>query len=110
MGGAGEGFEHPAGGGGACASVADKCGGDAGAGEVRRGKVRNDEAVAVLMEDEASFDFVAGNGFVLGEFIWGWRLGRGTLLGGRLLRAGSLGKKEAAVGKFFDEAAFLELG
>jgi len=26
------------------------------------------------------------------------------------LRAGSLAKKEAAVGKFFDEAAFFELG
>jgi hypothetical protein len=78
--------------------------------EIGNGNVGNDEAVAVLMEDEASFDFVAGNGFVLGEFVWGRRLGRGALLGGRLLRAGSLAKKEAAVGKFFDEAAFLELG
>jgi hypothetical protein len=47
---------------------------------------------------------------VLGEFIWGWRLGRGALLGGGLLRAGSLAKKESAVGKFFDKAAFFELG
>jgi len=78
--------------------------------EIGNGNVGNDEAVAVLMEDEASFDFVSGNGFVLGEFIWGWRLGRGALLGGRLLRAGSLAKKEAVVGKFFDEAAFFELG
>jgi len=92
-------------------SVLDEIAGDEEvAVEIGNGNVRNDEAVAVLMEDEASFDFVAGNGFVLGEFIWGWRLGRGTLLGGRLLRAGSLAKKEAAVGKFFDEAAFLELG
>jgi len=78
--------------------------------EIGNGNVGNDEAVAVLMEDEASFDFVAGNGFVLGEVIRGWRLGRGALLGGGRLRAGSLAKKEAVVGKFFDEAAFFELG
>ena len=78
--------------------------------EIGDGNVGNDEAVAVLMEDKASFDFVARNGFVLGEFIWGWRLGSGALPGGRLLRAGSLAKKEAAVGKFFDEATLFELG
>jgi hypothetical protein len=73
--------------------------------EIGDGDIGNDETVAVLMEDEAAFDFVAGESFVLRESIGG-RLGRGPGLCGGLLRAGSLAKKEAAVGKFFDEAAF----
>ena len=77
--------------------------------EIGDGDVRNDEAVTVLMENEAAFDFVAGNGFVLGKFL-GRRLWRGTWLGGRLLWAGRLAKKEAAVGKLFDEASFFQLG
>ena len=77
--------------------------------EIGNGNVGNDEAVTVLMEDEASFDFVAGNGFVLREIIGG-RLGRWSGFRGGLLRAGSLAKKESAVGKFFDEATLFELG
>jgi len=77
--------------------------------EIGDGDVGNDEAVAVLMEDEAAFDFVAGKRFLLREFF-GECFGIGARVGGRLLRAGSLVKKEAAVGKFFDEAALFELG
>jgi len=77
--------------------------------EIGNGDVGNDEAVAVVMEDEAAADFVAGNGFVLGEFFGG-RFLRGARLCGRLLRAGSLAKEKATMGKFFDEAAFFELG
>jgi hypothetical protein len=77
--------------------------------EIRNGDIGNDETVTVLVENEAAFDFVAGNGFVLREFFN--RLPRsGGLLRGMLLRAGSLAKKEAAVGRFFDEAALFELG
>jgi len=77
--------------------------------EIGDGDVGNDEAVAVLVEDEAAFYFVAGNGFVLGEFFRGWLRG-GALLRGRGLRTGSLPEQKAAVGKLFDEAAFLQLG
>jgi hypothetical protein len=77
--------------------------------EIGDGDVGDDEAVAVLVEDEAAFDFVAGNGFVLGEFLARRRLG-GTRLQGRLLGSGSLAKKEPAVGKLFDETAFFEFG
>jgi len=77
--------------------------------EIGNGDVGDDEAIAVVMEDEAAADFVAGNGFVLGELFGGRRL-RGARLSGGLLRAGSLAKEEAAVGKFLDEAAFFELG
>jgi hypothetical protein len=77
--------------------------------EIRDGDVRNDEAVAILMENEAAFDFVAGKRFLLGEFFGGC-FGSGARIRGGLLRAGSLVEKEAAVGKFFDEAAFFEFG
>jgi hypothetical protein len=77
--------------------------------EIRNGNIGNHEAVAVLVENEAAFDFVAGNGFVLGEFF-GRRLLSGSWIRGRLLGAGSLAKKEAAVGKFLDETTFFQLG
>jgi hypothetical protein len=77
--------------------------------EVRDCDVGDDEAVAVLVEDEAAFNFVAGKDFVLWEIVGGW-LGRGPGLCGGLLRAGSLAKQEAAVGEFFNEAALFELG
>jgi hypothetical protein len=77
--------------------------------EIGDGDVGDDEAVAVLVENEAAFDFVAGKGFVLGK-CFGGRLGRGPGFCGGLLRAGSLAEEEAAVGKFFDEAALFELG
>jgi hypothetical protein len=77
--------------------------------EIRNGDIGDDEAVAVLVENEAALDFIAGNGLVLGEFFTGL-FGRRPWLRGGLLGAGSLVKKEAAVGKFFDEAAFFELG
>ena len=77
--------------------------------EIRNSDIGDDETVTVLMEDEAAFYFVTGNDFVLGEIVGG-RLRRGALLRVRLLRSGSLAKKEAALGKFFDEAALFELG
>lgn len=63
--------------------------------------IGNDEAVAILMENEAALDFIAGGGFLLDDF-----LGRGS--GGGI--ASRAAKKEAAVGKFLDEAASLEFG
>ncbi len=39
--------------------------------EIRNGDVGHDEAVAVLVEDEAAFDFVARNGFLLREIVSG---------------------------------------
>ena len=77
--------------------------------EIGNGDVGNDEPVAVLMKDEAAFDFVAGNGFVLGE-IFGRRLRCGSGAGGRLLLTRILAEEEAAVGKFFNESAFFQLG
>jgi hypothetical protein len=65
--------------------------------------IGDDEAVAILMENKAALDFVAGRGFLLDDF-----LGRGFGSGdGIALRAA---EKEAAVGKFLDEAASLEFG
>jgi hypothetical protein len=65
--------------------------------------IGNNKAVAILMENEAALDFVAGGGFLLGDL-----LGRGFGSGGGIaLRAA---EKEAAVGKFLDEAASLEFG
>lgn len=65
--------------------------------------IGNDEAVAILMENEAALDFIAGGDFLLDDF-----LGRGFGSGGGIaLRAA---EKEAAVGKFLDEAASLEFG
>ena len=46
--------------------------------DIRESHIRNNEAVAVLMEDEAAFNFVAGNGFMLGEFVL--RFARGGLV------------------------------
>jgi hypothetical protein len=77
--------------------------------EIGNGDVGNDEAVAVLMENEAAADFVARKRFLLGKFFGG-RFMRGARLCGGLLRAGRLAKEEAAVGNFLDEAAFFELG
>ena len=45
--------------------------------EIGDGDIGNDETVAILMEDEAAFDFVAGKGFVLREIVGG-RLGSGA--------------------------------
>jgi len=65
--------------------------------------IGNNKAVAILMENEAALDFIAGGGFLLGDL-----LGRGFGSGGGIaLRAA---EKEAAVGKFLDEAASLEFG
>lgn len=77
--------------------------------EIGDGDVGNDKAVAVLVEDEAAANFVAGNGFVQGEFFDG-RCGSGAGLGLDWLKAGDLAKDEAVVGKLFDEAAFFEFG
>ena len=37
--------------------------------DVRKRNVRNNEAVAVVMEDETAANFVPGGGFVLGNFL-----------------------------------------
>jgi len=70
---------------------------------IGKSDIRNDETVAILMENEAALDFVAGGGFLLDDFL-GTRFGSG---GGIALRAA---EKEAPVGKFLDEAASLEFG
>lgn len=77
--------------------------------EIRDGHVRNHKAIAILVQDQAASDFVAGKRFVLGEFFGGQFGGWPGPCGG-LLRAESLTKEEAAVGKFFDQAALFELG
>jgi|SRR5260221_2205325 len=77
--------------------------------EIRDGDVGYDEAVAVLVKDEAAFNFVARKGLLLREFF-GRRLLDGAQLGGWLLRAGSLAKKEATLRKFFYEAALFQFG
>src|SRR5260221_14320713 len=71
--------------------------------EIGNGDVGDDEAGAVLGEDETAFDFVARNGFVLGKFFAGGLL-RGAWLFGLLLRADRLAKKEGAVGKLPNQA------
>jgi hypothetical protein len=74
--------------------------------DVRKGDVGNNEAVAVVMQDEAAANFIARGGFVLGNFFGGFG-GKGTsLLGGRQL--GSPTEEEAAVRKLLDETTFLE--
>jgi hypothetical protein len=78
--------------------------------EIRNGDVGDNEAVAVLVEDEASFDFVAGDGLVLREFSGREFLRGARLQGWLLLGAGSLAEEESVVGKLFDEAAFFEFG
>ena len=42
--------------------------------QIRNGNIGNDKTVAVLVENEAAFDFVAGNGFMLREFFGRWLL------------------------------------
>jgi len=70
---------------------------------VGKSDIGNDEAVAILMENEAALDFVAGSGFLLCDLLVRG-LGSG---GGITLRAA---EKEASVGKFLDEAASLQFG
>ena len=70
---------------------------------IGKGDIGNDEAVAILMENQAALDFVPGCRFLLDDF-----LGRGFGSGGRItLRTA---EKVAPVGKFLDEAASLEFG
>jgi hypothetical protein len=69
---------------------------------VGKSDFRDDEAVTVLMVDEAAAYFVAGDSFVLREF-----LGSGS--GGRSCSISFFTTKEVtAVRKFLDQAAFLE--
>jgi len=70
---------------------------------VGKSNIGNDEAVAILMENQAALDLVTGGSFLLHDL-----LGRGFGGGGRV--APRAAKKEAAVGKFLDEAARLEFG
>ena len=68
---------------------------------IGKSDVGNDEAVTVLMKDEAAFDLVARCGLMLREL-----LGDGL----RRRRAFALGtaKQETAVGELLDEAPFFE--
>ena len=62
---------------------------------IGKGYIGNDEAVAILMENEAAFDFIAGGGFLLGDFF-----GSGLGGGGRI--ASRAAEEEAPMGKFLD--------
>jgi len=72
--------------------------------DVRESDVGNNEAVAVLMQDETAANFIARGGFVLGNFFGG----NGTSLLGRGSRLGGLTEEEPAMRKLLDEATFLE--
>jgi hypothetical protein len=71
--------------------------------DVQESDVGNNEAVAVVMQDETAANFIARGGFVLGNFFGG----NGTSLLGRG-RLGSLTEEEPAVRKLLDETPFLE--
>jgi hypothetical protein len=72
--------------------------------DVRKSDVGNNEAVAVVMQNETAANFIAGGDFVLGNFFGG----NGASLLGRGSRLGSLTEEEAAVRKLLDETPFLE--
>jgi len=71
---------------------------------IGHGDFGNDEAVTVLMMNQAAANFVARSGFVLGKIIG--RRGCGGRRGVSFLAT----KKKATVGKFLDEAAFFKAG
>jgi hypothetical protein len=73
--------------------------------ELRDGRVGNDEAITVMMEDEAAFDFVTcGDRAARGAGLAGLaRLLRGLLIGF------APGELVAATGEFFDGTVFFEL-
>jgi len=74
--------------------------------DVGQRNIRHDEAVAILMKDETAFNFVAGGGLMLGNFLW--RIGRGALvISGRSGRLGRLAEQKAAARKFLNQTAFL---
>jgi hypothetical protein len=77
--------------------------------DVRKRNVRNDEAVAVVMEDETAANFVPGGGFVLGNFFSRF-CGSGSTLLERISRSRSPPQEEAAMRKLLDQTAFLEFG
>jgi hypothetical protein len=76
---------------------------------LRDGRCGDDEAVAIVVQDKAAFDFVAGHGVVRG-------FGRGFIgpppgLRQWLFFSGlSLGEAVTAAGEFFDGVTFFELG
>jgi hypothetical protein len=76
--------------------------------DVGKSDVSNNKAVAILMENETTANFVARSGFVLRDFLGGF-LGSRALFWGRGDRLGRLPEEEAAVRKLLDEAAFFEL-
>jgi hypothetical protein len=73
--------------------------------DVRKSDVGNNEAVAVVMQDETAANFIARGGFVLGNFFGGFGRNGTSLLGRQL---GSPKEEEPAVRKLLDETAFLE--
>jgi hypothetical protein len=81
--------------------------------DIGDGDIGDDEAVTVLMEHEAAANFVARGGLMLGN-IFGRARGRGRGGSGASGTCGpaigllTAAKKEAAVGKFFDETTLFE--
>ena len=70
---------------------------------VGKRNIRYNEAVAILMKNEAALDFVAGGGFLLDDFLWR-EFGSGCRIA---MRAS---KKETPVGKLLNQAARLQFG
>jgi hypothetical protein len=75
--------------------------------DVGKGDVGDNKAVAILMENETTANFVVRSGFVLRNFLGGFLGSRAPFLG-RGCRLGRLAEEEATVGELLDEAAFLE--
>jgi hypothetical protein len=75
--------------------------------DVRKRNVRDNEAVAVVMQDETAANFVARAGFVLGNFLNRF-CGSGAARFLRSSRPRRPTKEEAAMGKLLDETASLE--
>src|ERR1700730_5149020 len=73
--------------------------------EIGNRYVGNDEAIAIVVENEAARNFVARRGLML---HWLFGSGRIVMDGVSVLAGGA--KPEAGAGKFFDKATLLELG
>jgi hypothetical protein len=75
--------------------------------DVAESDVGDNKAVAILMENEATTNFVVRCGFVLRNFLGGF-LGSGAPFLGRRGRLGRVAKEEATLGELLDEAAFFD--
>jgi len=70
---------------------------------VGQGDIGNNEAVAILMKNEAALDFVARRCFLLRDFFGRWFRSRGRI-------ATRAAKQETSMGKFLNEATGLQFG